>query len=75
MLQPAVTVVEDREKLFCEVKLQDRKRTTEWTLRQLSGKWLIESTTSRTHGAKCGTVDEVMNYAMDYHDESWDPPE
>ena len=61
--------------VLCEVKVVDRDRTTDWLLRSLEGKWLIESDMPRLTGAKYGdSVDEVMKYAIDYH-QDLEPPE
>lgn len=52
-----------------DVSIQTRERRTDWILRDLEGKWLIEGTGPRMMSAMCdNTIDAVMKHAMDYHD-------
>ncbi len=58
-----------REARTIDIQIQTSNRTTDWLLRNLEGKWLIEGTSPRVMSARCDeSLDAVMSHAMDYHD-------
>ena len=63
---------------FCELRVNGGRRTSDWTLRELDGQWLIESYRApgrRSGGAAFGsTIDQAVGFALDQH-ESWGDPD
>jgi len=59
---------------FCELRVNGPHCATDWTLRQLEGKWLIESATSIGHGAAFrDNLGQAVGFAIDRHESYGDP--
>lgn len=59
---------------FCELRVNSPHCASDWTIRQLDGKWLVESATYSCNGAAFrDDLEQAVGFAMDCH-ETWDDP-